>query len=95
MNDALEIVYAAIEEMNEQLEEDQRIQKAPDSTLFGDSDGIDSLSLVNLVVAIEREIFDRTGNSVILVDEDALAEDAHPFRSIETLAAHVQRLMSN
>jgi len=93
MSKALDILYSAIDELNEQLEEDERVVKALDSPILGSDDGLDSLSVVNLVVAIEQEIMSQTGQSVVLVDEKAMESDAHPFRDVKALAAHIERLI--
>ncbi len=93
MSKSLEILYAAIDELNEQLDESERVEKALSSPILGSEGGLDSLSVVNLVVAIEQEIQDQTGKSVVLVDEQAMEADAHPFRNVEALAAHIERLI--
>jgi len=93
MGQGLEIVYAAIDGVNEQLEDDEKIIKALGTLIFGSEGGVDSLTIVNLVVAVEEEIHVRSGKSVTLVDEEVLAKDVGPFHSVETLAAHVESLM--
>ncbi len=93
MSKALEILYSAIDELNEQLEEEDRIDKALDSPIMGAEAGLDSLTLVNLVVAIEQEVLAQTGQTVVLVDEDAMGADAHPFRNVSSLASHIERLI--
>ena len=91
---AFEIVYAAIDEVNAQLDADEQIEKTPTTTLFGADGGVDSLTIVNLFVAIEQEIQSRTGQAVLLVNEDTLSMDSHPFSSVETLATHVESLIA-
>jgi hypothetical protein len=49
---------------------------------------------VNLVVALEEQIQSKLGKSVVLVDEDNMAADEHPFRTIGTLAEYVERVLS-
>lgn len=93
MGQGLEIVYAAIDEVNEHLGGDEKITKAPETLIFGSEGGVDSLTIVNLVVAVEEEIQVRLGKSVTLVNEEVLAKDVGPFHSIETLASHIESLM--
>ncbi|CAM2066022.1 hypothetical protein SCOR_11620 [Sulfidibacter corallicola] len=51
---ATEIVYAAIDEVNNMLAEKQRIPKDPSIVLYGQNAVIPSLMLMNLVVAVEE-----------------------------------------
>ena len=89
----LNIIYAAIDQLNEQSDGDEKISKQPETRLFGGDGGIDSLDLVNLVVAIEHHIEDTTGNTVVLVDESTMAMENNPFQSVATLAAHLDNLL--
>lgn len=88
----LDMLYTAIDEVNAQTD-GPHIEKSPDILLFGGDHGIDSLTLVNLIAAIEQQIQMRTGKSVVIVDESTLALKDNPFQTIGTLAAHVEALL--
>ena len=92
--DILELVYAAIDEVNAQSANGTAIAKTPESRLLGSENGVDSLTFVNLVVALEEQIQDKLGQSVVLVDEDSMALQEHPFRTIGTLAEYVEKLVA-
>jgi D-alanine--poly(phosphoribitol) ligase subunit 2 len=92
--DILEFVYAAIDEVNAQSANGTAIVKTPETRLLGSANGVDSLTFVNLVVAIEEQIQDKLGQSVVLVDEDSMALQEHPFRTIGTLAEYVEKLVN-
>ena len=89
----LDIIYAAIDRLNEQSDDREKIIKQPETRLFGGDGGIDSLDLVNLVVAIEHHIEDTTSNTVVLVDESTMALENNPFHSVATLADHLESLL--
>ena len=55
-NKILEGIYAAIDEVNEQLPEDQNLEKSLETVLLGSSGKLESINLVNLLVAIEENI---------------------------------------
>ncbi len=90
----LDVVYAAIDEVNAQAVDKPQINKSPDTPLFGEASTLDSLAFVNLVVAIEQQIVDRTGRTVVLVDEAAMALEDSPFLTVDTLAAHLERVLA-
>lgn len=58
-----------------------------DTPLYGGDDGIDSLSLVRLISAVERAAARRFGRRIVLADERAMSMSRSPFRSAGTLAA--------
>ena len=90
----LQLVYAAVDEVNSQAAEGVAIQKTPESRLLGGDKGLDSLTFVNLVVAIEEQIQTNLGRSVVLVDEESMALQEHPFRTIGSLASYIDRILA-
>lgn len=90
---ALNIVFAAIDEVNAESDDFARIDKSPDTALLGEGGQVDSLMLVNLVVAVESQIEEQTGKTVVLIDETTMAQVDSPFTSVATLAAYVEKLL--
>ena len=90
--DILAVVYAAIDEVEPQSAKGIPLEKTPDARLLGDN-GVDSLAFVNLVVAIEEQIHQVFGKSVVLIEEDNMALQEHPFRTIGTLVDYVERVV--
>ncbi|MBE9552602.1 MAG: hypothetical protein IMF05_03965 [Proteobacteria bacterium] len=89
----LEVIYTAIDELNAQSD-DAPIAKDPDTRLFGADGGIDSLALVNLVVALEQNIEDTLGKTVVLVHEDVMAMENNPFNTVATLAEYLNGVLA-
>ena len=87
--DGMDIVTRAIDLINKNKAEDEQLSKSPYTQLMGEDSNLDSLTIVNLFVAVEQIIEDDTGEIVIVVDQDAIGEDEHPFRTVQTLAAHL------
>ena len=83
---AFEIVRAAVEEINEDLDYDSLRDVSDDTPLFGGESGIDSLSLVALVVDVETQVEDRFGKRVTLADEKAMSMRNSPYRTAGALA---------
>lgn len=89
----LEIVYDAVEELNEQLPKKRRLEKKEDQALFGEGGKLDSLNLVNLIVNIEALIDEELDKTVTLADEKAMSMKNSPFRSVGTLADFIVELI--
>lgn len=88
----LDLIYAAIDEINPTLPPDRQIAKSPETQLFGRGSALDSLGLVNLVVATEARLME-AGATVSLADERAMSQRQSPFRSVATLRDYVATLL--
>ena len=96
MNDPQNIlaaIYRAVDWINGELPPDRQLIKAPETRLLGSQSVLDSMHLVSLIVAIEREVEDGFGVALTLADERALSMKASPFRSIRSLADYIAILI--
>lgn len=91
--DILGLVYLAIDDVEARSADGVPVAKTPEAPLLGTDNGVDSLTFVNLVVAIEEQIHKAMGKFVMLVDEDSVAQKEHPFRTVGTLATYVEKII--
>ena len=83
---ALQAIYSAIEEMNATLEPEKQLQKSADAIIYGPESQLDSIGLVNLVMAVEQQLYDVLGQEVLLASEAAMSRRRSPYRSADALA---------
>lgn len=88
------IVGEAITEVNLDQDLDDKIINSPEILLLNPESSIDSLTLVRLLIAVERLIEEKTGKSVVVVDESTFEAEESPFSTVGTLIAHVERLLN-
>jgi acyl carrier protein len=86
-------IYRAVDWINGELPPDRQLIKAPETRLLASESVLDSMHLVSLIVAIEREVEDGFGVALTLADERALSMKASPFRSIRSLADYIAILI--
>lgn len=79
-------IRAAIARANAMRPPESAIGDDEESILFGEKGALDSLGLVSLIVDVEEALSDRTGQSVSLADERAMARFRNPFRTIGSFA---------
>ncbi len=89
----IQAILGAIDEVNQQLPKEQRLEKSIDTVLFGESGKLDSLGLVTLIVATEQKIEEEHGATITLADENAMSQENSPFKTIGTLADYVTFLL--
>jgi D-alanine--poly(phosphoribitol) ligase subunit 2 len=89
----IQAIFDAMDEINEQRPESRQLEKSADTVLFGESGLLDSLGLVNLIVAVEQRLEDDFGVSVALADEKAMSRRSSPFRTVKTLADYAASLI--
>lgn len=92
-NQLIDAVYKAVDELNTMRSPDKQVPKAMETVLSGPSAVLDSLGLVNLVVAIEDKLEDTFGVMVNLADQKAVASEHNPFRTLGTLTDYAGALL--
>lgn len=79
----IDIIYECLGEVNEQLPDDEQIQKSPDAILVGRAGGLDSLGFVNFVALVEEKCAHKYGVALSLTEtssqEDGAFEDVGKF----------------
>ena len=86
----LEIVYAVIQMINEERENDDDLLELKEETrLLGRESKLDSLSLVTLIVDIEQRLTDGLGAEILLTDEKAMSQKRSPFRDVKSLVDYI------
>ncbi|MDP2007022.1 MAG: hypothetical protein Q8K45_15200 [Rubrivivax sp.] len=90
----IEIIYRALRNLNEELEEDKRVALAVDTCLFGPDALLDSLSLVSVIVDVETAVADELGRTVSLTDDTAMNQEVSPFSNVTTLADYIVKQLA-
>ena len=92
-NQVNQILFAAIEEINEQLPPGRKLA-ADTSTLLFEAEGVlDSLTLVQLIVATEQKVQETLNIIITLADDRAMSQKNSPFKSVGSLASYIVLLI--
>jgi len=83
----------SIEEINRQLENEHQLEKYTNTVLFGEDGKLDSLGLINLVVAVEQNIEDEFDVTITLADERAMSQETSPFKTVGTLTDYIEMIL--
>lgn len=89
----LQAVFKAIDTVNQARPPAQRLRKAADAALLGSDSPLDSLGLVNLVVAVEEEIAEEFGVTVNLADERMRSMANSPLRTVQSLVGYLSSVV--
>lgn len=85
-------VAAALEQVNELLPEESRLEAHSETVLLGPSGRLDSMGLINLVVALEENLEREFQRQVQLADELSRENESdNPFTTVASLIARLQR----
>jgi acyl carrier protein len=82
-------VFKAVDEVNELRGRDEQIGKELSTRLLGGDSALDSLGVVNLLVALEGKLSEDLGRSVSVTEDEALLEPGGPLSTIETLVDYL------
>ena len=89
----IQVIYSAIDELNALLPQDQRLEKSFQVVLSGEAGGLDSLGLINLIVAVEQKCQEKFGLSINLADERAMSQQNNPFATVGTLTEYISLIL--
>jgi len=89
---ALQLVYAAIDVVNRQLPSSHRLVKALETVIVGPSGVLDSLGIVNFVVTLEEQASEVLNGPVQLLDTAAVGDEDGPLRTVATLTRYLETL---
>jgi acyl carrier protein len=91
----LQCVYAAIDEANEDRQGDlPPLEKSVETPIHGTASGLDSLGLINFVVAVEEGVERELGTEIVLSDDRSLSQEPSPFESVGALVDYIDVLLS-
>ena len=90
----IQTIYGVVDEVNLQQPDNGQLEKSLDTVLFGQNGKLDSLGLVNFVIASEQNIEEALGVLVSVSDERAMSQRNSPFRTIGTLVDYISLLLT-
>ena len=93
MNPITQLIITALHELNEELNDPSLKNISEQTRLFGGDGALDSLALVSFIADIEESVADRFGKNIVLADEKAMSQKVSPFRTVESLANYIQKLL--
>ncbi len=90
----LGIILEALENLNAELDEGQRVEIGPTTPLFGPDAQLDSLSLVSVIVDVETALTLKWNAPISLTDDRAMSREISPFDDVGTLTDYVMELLA-
>ena len=90
------LIFRAIDEVNQLLPSARRLAKTADTILSEKSEqgSLDSLGMVNFIVALEQIIEEEMQVSLSLADDLVISEEQNPFQSVGVLADNINALLT-
>jgi acyl carrier protein len=89
------VVFRAIDGINQARPPHAQVPKSLDTPLVSEGSVLDSLGMVNFVVAVEEEVADEFGVAITIADEKARAQPGSPFRTVGTLVGYIAALLQH
>ena len=92
--DTLQLIYEAIDEINQDTDSSEKIEKNEDTIIFGMESALDSIGLVNFITIIEQKLEEETGLFITIADERAMSMETSPFKTVNTLKEYIELLIN-
>ena len=92
--DVTQVVFEAVDEVNTLLPKEMQLSKSTDAPLFGPKGNLDSLGLINLMVAVERKLDNQGIANINVADEQAMSRPDEIFKTVESLMDYIYALLN-
>jgi acyl carrier protein len=89
-----ELILGALNDVNDEQPEDERIEVGPSTPLFGPDAQIDSLALVSVIVDVETALNVDYDLPISLTDDRAMTREISPFDDVQTLKDYIVELVA-
>jgi len=89
----MDAIYKALEDLNRQRPAHDQLALSPDTPLVGSDAKLDSLGLVNLIVAVEQHVADLLDAEIVLSDDRTLALADTVMADVQAFGRHVDVLI--
>jgi acyl carrier protein len=86
-------VYAAVDELNQQLPKGVSVDKSLDAPLYGAAGKLESLDFVTFIMEVEEKIRTEFGLDITIADEHLLSKEQSPFSSVRTLVEYLKDVL--
>lgn len=85
-------IFAAIDDINLQLPPQERLRPSMDTPLQENGGALDSLTLINLIVASEERLAEVFGEPITLTDRNLAGAEDNPLATVGALVRYVERV---
>ncbi len=89
----LAIILEALENLNQELPESERVEVGPTTPLFGPDATLDSLALVSVIIDVETALTMSCDAPISLTDDRAMSREVSPFTDVGALTDYIMELL--
>ena len=87
------MIFDTIDKFNNEYSDEIQLEKSTHTALLGQGSKLDSLGLINLIVAVEQNVEDKFDITITLADERAMSQEISPFRTVGSLADYIEMIL--
>ena len=89
----IDLIFDTIDKFNNEYSDEIQLEKSSHTALLGQGSKLDSLGLINLIVAVEQNVEDKFDITITLADERAMSQRISPFRTVGSLADYIEMIL--
>ena len=90
-----DIIFPAINSVNQLITDENKIHQDVRTRLNPFSGNLDSMTFINLIVELEKNINQKLGRHINLSNEKVISSTPDPFENVDSLANKIVQLMNN
>ncbi|MGI9293248.1 MAG: hypothetical protein ACR2PS_04630 [Pseudomonadales bacterium] len=90
-----DIIVHELTELNKELDYDFLQDVGPNTPLYGKDDSLDSLSLINFIMSVEKTVNGEFNVRVNLADPEAMTAEDSPYNNVGAFMAFVEAKLTD
>ncbi len=83
------VLFDVIDQLNRHRPKDDQLDKSETTILSGEGGHLDSLDLINFILAVEQMLEKEFHTSIVLTDNGVLSSDDGPLQSVASFAGYL------
>jgi hypothetical protein len=93
MTDIEELIFEVIDDVNDQLPAEEKLEKSMQTVIVGDEGKLDSLGVINFLVSLEEKVVSSTGKSLALMSDELFAQESGVLHTVSSIKQYISDKM--
>jgi len=87
------LIYETFDDLMSQSE-NLTLEKSPSCELIGEGSALDSLGIVNFLVALEQKLSAKASQNIVIADQELVMGADKPLRTVDSLVSYLAKKLS-
>lgn len=83
------LIFEVIDDVNELLPPEDKLEKSTQTVIVGDEGRLDSLGVINFLVSLEEKVAASTGQTVALMSDELFSQESGVLHTVSSIQQYI------